>query len=156
MPQLLEIARRSYDYEAARTEALQTCQEFEREDRAAVEEEGGKWPEDATYLGDLYSMYHLAAKVRIIYVLDEKTLGFQEEGSQERKLLAAWYDGTGKTVRWNRLSPREVYDTWGLIELGGFDDHPVWTKAEIGEEYDWDGPLGPPHIWDKGNEGGED
>lgn len=141
MPQLLEILHQSYDYEATFNETLQMCRRFERKDKEAVEEEGYEWPEDATYLGDLYSEFHLAAKVHIIYELDEKTLGLREEHSQERKILAAWFDANGKTVRWNRLSPHEVNDVSGLIDMGEFDDHPIWTKAEIGEEYDWDGQF---------------
>ncbi|KAH8889138.1 hypothetical protein GQ53DRAFT_723921 [Thozetella sp. PMI_491] len=156
IPQLLEIARLGQNYEAEVAESLQICQEFEREDRAVVEENGGEWPEDASDLGQLYSQYHQAAQVGIIYVLDEETLGGPEEVVSERKVLAAWYDGYGRTVRWNRMTPHEVLDTWGIIASGGFDDNPVWTDAEIGDEYDRDGPLGPPYVLDEGNEGDED
>ncbi|KAK3934137.1 hypothetical protein QBC46DRAFT_454406 [Diplogelasinospora grovesii] len=160
MPQLLEYAGPG-DYEAKRATTLAEGQEWERGDKERVEEDGGEWPEDAMYLGVLYNYYHLASKVGIIYVLDKETLGEDEEGEDvshdDRQLLAAWYDPDGKTVRWQRMSGDEVCEHMAVINSASIDDHPIWTEAEIGEDYDWDGPLGPPSIAeDGGNEGDED
>jgi hypothetical protein len=113
------------------------------------------------YAGDLYNYYHLASKVGIIYVLDKETLGEDQEGedvsSDDRQLLAAWYDPDGKTVRYRRMTGEEVGQHSGVINSASIDDHPIWTLAEIGEDYDWDGPLGPPPIEeDRENESDED
>jgi hypothetical protein len=104
----------------------------------------------------LFNRYHLASRVGVIYVLDEETLGEDEDGSEavsydDTKVLVVWYDAHGKTVRWRRRSAVELAQEMALINTASIDDHPVWTEAEIGEDYDWDGPLGPP--WSEG--GGE-
>ena len=149
MPQLLEYYGPG-DYEARRATALAEGQEWERGDKEGVEEEGGEWPEDGMYLGDLYNYYHLASKVHIIYVLDEETLAQEEDDEpvdvDDRQLLAIWYDPNGKSVRWRRMSWDEVCDHAAVINTASIDDHPIWTQAEIGEDYDWDGPLGPPSV----------
>ncbi len=149
MPQLLEPTMPG-DYQAQRATALAEAQEWESEDKATIEEEGGEWPEDAMYLGDLYNYYHLAAKVGILYILDEETLGNGKHGEDigcgDRQLLAAWYDPDGKVVRWRRMTGDEVCVHTAVINSASIDDHPIWTRAEIGDDYDWDGPLGPPSI----------
>ena len=45
-----------------------------------------------------------------------------------------------------------------LINTASIDDHPVWMEAEIGEDYDWDGPLGPlaPRSTEEGGESDND
>ena len=151
MPQLLEHTGPS-DYHAQRATALTEAQNWESEDKATVEEEGGEWPEDGMYLGDLYNYYHLASKVGILYILDEETFGNGKHGHDmnygDRQLLAAWYDPDGKVVRWRRMGAGEVCTIAAVIDSASIDDHPIWTRAEVGEDYDWDGPLGPRSIED--------
>ncbi|KAK3379623.1 hypothetical protein B0T24DRAFT_717152 [Lasiosphaeria ovina] len=64
-------------------------------------------------------------------------------GGQESKALLAWYDANGKTVRWNHLGKQEAAHNVEFISMGGFEDHPIWTAAQIGADYDWAGPFGP-------------
>jgi hypothetical protein len=151
MPQLLGTP--SSDYEEKRSLALAQGQKWERRDKKQILRDGGDWPEDAWSLGDMYNRYHLESQVGVIFVLDKETLGPMDGAGEEagqapsRRLLAAWYDAYGKTVRWRRMTAREA--AWETsVMVGEKDDMSVWTQAEIGEDYDWDGPDGPPAIED--------
>jgi len=52
MPQLLEYPSLG-DYEANRAGALLKGQANERQDKERVEAEGGRWPEDALFIGEI-------------------------------------------------------------------------------------------------------
>ncbi|OAA41491.1 hypothetical protein BBO_05477 [Beauveria brongniartii RCEF 3172] len=145
IPQLLDNKRRVNSYDGELAAELTKAQKWEREDRKDVEEEGGDYEEDGMYWGDLYGQWHLAAQVAVMYVLDEETLGTSEQGSSsDGKILVAWYDAYGKTVRWRRMAVAEVLEVHGLLSVGSYDDHPVWTKAEIGSAYDRESESLPP------------
>lgn len=144
MPQLLEYASPDV-YEAARADALQTCQGRERRDKERVEEEGGEWPRDAMYIGDVYNYYHIASKIRLMYVLDEVTLS-GEKRPEDRRILAVWHDPDGRIVRSCRVSADEVDSETAVLNSGSISDMPTWMDAEIGDDYNWDGILGPPPI----------
>ena len=157
MPQLLECLRT--DYEADRAAALQVGQDMEREDKEMIESEGGEWPRDAAYIGDMYNQYHIAATCRLMYVLDEATLA-GDKRVEERKLLAVWHDPDGRIVRSCRMSPDEVYTQTATLETVVRDDKSTWMDAEIGDDYNWGGILGPPPIEgedeDEGEEGSDE
>jgi hypothetical protein len=143
MPQFLEDGKSS-DYEARVAAALAEGQERERLDKEQVQEEGGKWPEDAMYIGDTYNYYHLAAKMSILYILDKKTLG-GDKAAEERLLDGIWYDAEGRTVRSRRMTPQEVHDHNAVINSASIDDHSIWTEALISDDY-WDGDLAPDYL----------
>ena len=139
MPQLLEC---DDGYEEERAAKFAEAQEKEGEDGCEYDGSLGELS-----LGDLFNRYHLASQVGVLYVLDEETLGEDEDGSEvshdDREILVVWYDAYGKTVRWRRGRADNISNEMALINTASIDDHPVWTEAEIGEDYDWDGPLGP-------------
>ncbi|AEO67624.1 9d292cb1-dc2c-478e-9732-1b4dbd51ef8b [Thermothielavioides terrestris] len=145
MPQLLECHD---DYEAECAAEFARAQESDEED-----EELGGWSRDDFTLAELFNHYHLASKVGVIYILDEETLGDDREDDDDekdgsagsysqRELLVVWYDAQGKTVRWRRRDAVSISQEMAVINTAAIDDHPVRTEAEIGEDYDWDGPLG--------------
>lgn len=150
MPQVLECHA---GYEAERAAEFARAQEESDEE----DEELGGWSRDDFSLAELFNDYHLASKAGVIYVLDEETLGEddEEDGSAvsygQRELLVVWYDAQGKMVRWRRRGAVDISQEMALINTASIDDHSVWTEAEIGEDYDWDGPLGPSST----EEGGE-
>ena len=141
MPQLLECGA---GYEEERAAEYAKAQE----DSDPEDEELGGWSKDDLSLGELFNRYHLASRVGVIYVLDEQVLGEDEDGSEvpddDREMLVVWYDAHGKTVRWCQKSAVDLSQEMALINTASIDDHPVWTEANLGEDYDWDVPLGPP------------
>ncbi len=145
MPQLLEPNPR-YDYEEERAAAFAEAQEAEGYDPEALGE---------LLLSDRFNHYHLASKVGILYVMDEETLCEDEDGSavshEDREILTVWYDAYGKTVRWRRDRADYVGDHMALLQTASIEDHAVWMEAEVGEDYEWDGPFGPRST----EEGGE-
>ncbi len=148
MPQLLECGA-GYEKERA-AEFAKAMEESDPED-----EELGGWSRDDLSLGELFNHYHLASRVGVIYVLDEGALGEDGDGSgvpyDDRGLHVVWYDAHGKTVRWRQRTAIDLSQEMALANTASIDDHPLWTEAKIGENYDWGGPLGPPSI----EEGGE-
>lgn len=143
MPQLLEP---NPCYEEERAAAFAEAQEAEGYDPEALDE---------LLLSERFNHYHLAPQVGVLYVMDEETLGEDEDGlavsHEDRKILTVWYDADGKTVRWRRDRVDYVADHMALLQTASIDDHTVWTEAEVGEDYDWDGPFGPRST----EEGGE-
>ena len=142
MPQLLEYPCHAGDYEADRAAALQEGQVWEREGRERVEEDDQ--PPEALYIGDLYNYYHIVAKLRLMYVLDETTLAGDNKAAEARQLLAIWHDPDGRIVRSCRMSADDVYKHTAVLNSGSIDDFPTWMDAEVGDDYNWDGILGPP------------
>jgi hypothetical protein len=155
MPQLLECGA-SYEEERAAEFARAQGEESDLEEEEAL----GGWSRDELSLGELFNRYHLASKVGVIYVLDEETLGDDGNGLEgvscdDREVLVVWYDAHGKTVRWRRRSAVELAQEMALINTASIDDHPVWTEANIGEDYDWGRPLGP-SLTEEGSESDSD
>lgn len=151
MPEMLEPYRRTPEqHSIANSEALHQCVQAEQEERQAVEEEGADWDEDGPCWTDLYSAYHYKAQVGLIFVADEETL--HAVPPAEGKVLGVWYDVMGRAVRSTRLTAQETWAVEGLEEnmAGAIVEHDEWKRADIGVEYDWDGPLGPPYSGDTG------
>jgi hypothetical protein len=155
IPQLLEVED---GYEEERAAEFDKAQE---DSDPKDEELGGcTWSRDDLSLGELFNRYHLASRVGVIYILDEEALGEPEDGSDvpyddDRELLVVWYDAHAKTVRWRRKNAVGLAQEMALIRTASIDDHPVWTEAEIGEDYDWDGPLGPQSTEEDGESDSE-
>lgn len=146
MPEMLDpVGRTPEQYAAEVKEALEECVRGEEEERQAVEDEGYDWEEDGPSWMQLYSAYHYEAKVGMIFVVDEETLSAVPPA--EGKALVVWYDDVGRVVRSVRLSAHETWDVEGLEETmaGAIVEHDQWKRADPGEAYDWDGPLGPPY-----------
>lgn len=147
LPQILDSDRRSpEDYEARKQKALEGCIEAEQQDTQEVEDQGGDTEEDGTYWAELYSDYHYKAKVGMVLVADEETLRAAAEDPKSAKVLAVWFDEMGRVIRYTRITAQETWSVEGLeMTMGGaLREHGEWTRAEPGEDYDWDGPLGPP------------
>lgn len=158
LPQILDPYRIAPEkYETKKKEALDQCIEAERQDIADVEDQDGDPEEDGTYWMELYSAYHYKSKVGMILVADEETLRVENPASA--KVLAVWFDEMGRVVRYTRLTAQETWNVEGLeMTMGGaLAEHAEWTLAEAGEDYDWNGPLGPPfNSDDDEEEEGED
>jgi hypothetical protein len=74
--------------------------------------------------------------VCVIYVLDEEALGEELEVLYgDRELLVDWYDAFEKTVRYRWRSVVDISQEMALINMVLIDNYPVWTQAEIGEDY---------------------
>lgn len=147
LPQILEPDRRSpEDYGARKQKALNGCIEAERQDVQEVEDQGGDPEEDGTYWAELYSDYHYKAKVGMVLVADEETMRVAIEDPKSATVLAVWFDEMGRVIRHTRMTAQETWNVEGLeMTMGGaLREHGEWTRAEPGEDYDWDGPLGPP------------
>lgn len=147
MPEMLDPyrPRTPEQYATANREALEQCVQAEREEREAVEEEGADWDEDGPWWMDLYSAYHYKAQAGLIAIADEETL--RAVPPANGKVLVVWYDVMGRAVKSTRLSAQETWAVEGLEEnmAGAIVEHDEWKRAYVGVEYDWDGPLGPPH-----------
>lgn len=147
LPQLLDPYKVSPEkYEGRKQMALEQCIEAERQDEADVEEQGGDPEEDGAYWMELYSAYHYQAKVGMVLVVDDETLRVATKDPKSAKVLAVWFDEMGREVRRTRLTAQETWNVEGLeMTMGGaLKEHGEWTRAEPGQDYDWDGPLGPP------------
>lgn len=147
LPQILEPYNLSSDdYEARKQKALDECIEAERRDIQEVEEQGGDPEEDGTYWPELYSAYHYKAKVGMVLVVDRETLRVAAKDPKQATVLAVWFDEMSHVIRQTRLTPQETWNVEGLeMTMGGaLQGHGEWTRADIGEGYDWEGPFGPP------------
>lgn len=147
LPQILDPYRCSPDdYEVRKQKAREGCIDAERQDIQEVEDQGGNPEEDGTYWAELYSDYHYQAKVGMVLVVDEETLHAATEDAKSAKVLAIWFDEMGCVIRHTRMTAQETWNVEGLeMTMGGaLREHGEWKYAELGEDYDWDGPLGPP------------
>ncbi|ROV93399.1 hypothetical protein VMCG_08395 [Cytospora schulzeri] len=137
------------EYEAEKQKALEECFEDEQQDIEEVKEQGGVQEEDGTYWGQLYSLWHYTTQVGMIFVIDEKTLRVAAEDPRSAKVLAVWFDEMGRVVRQKRMSEHETWCVEGLktgLGEGAFMESGMWVTAKPGEDYDWEGPLGPPAL----------
>jgi hypothetical protein len=148
MPQMLERSYTPETYDWKKKEALEEALEADAEEEAELEEEGYSRSEDGTPWMERYSRLHYVTAIGTLYIIDEEALSTQPP--KKGRLLVVWYDDCGRVVRWNRQTAAEASDTMGLIESGYVNEHPVWTQAEPGEDYDWDAPLGPPYELEEG------
>ncbi|KAI4594945.1 hypothetical protein KJ359_007468 [Pestalotiopsis sp. 9143b] len=147
LPQILEPHNSSSDdYDARKQKALEECIEAERQDTQEVEDQGGDPEEDGTYWPELYSAYHYRAKVGMVLVVDMETLLVAAEDPKRATVLAVWFDEMSHVIRQTRLTAQETWNVEGLeMTMGGaLPEHGEWTRADIGEDYDWEGPFGPP------------
>ncbi|KUI70186.1 hypothetical protein VM1G_06139 [Cytospora mali] len=159
LPQMLDPSSVSPDrYEDEKKEALEECYEAEQQDTAEVGEQGGDPEEDGTYWMELYSGYHYAAKVGLIFVADEEMVRAAAVDLASAKVLAVWFDEMGRVVRHTRMSADETWNVEVLetVMCGVLPERGEWMRAEPGEDYDWDGPLGPPSITGQGDDSEED
>ncbi|KAK7739878.1 hypothetical protein SLS53_005471 [Cytospora paraplurivora] len=152
MPQMLDPSCVSADdYERAKQTALRECYLKELEDTREVEEMGGTPEEDGTYWMEVYWKYHEKAAVGVIFIADEEMIRAAAEDPRSEKFLAVWFDEMGRVVRYKRLAEGEA----SVLEMrmsvmGGDLECSSWMGANPGEEYEWEGPLGPPALTGEG------
>lgn len=155
LPQLLDPYNISPDvYEDKKHKALTECYEDEQQDTKEVENQGGDPEEDGTYWMELYSSFHYKAMVGMILVVDDETLRAAAEDPASAKVLTVWFDEMGRVIRHTRMTAQETWDVEGILLTMGsaLIEKGPWMRAEPGEDYDWDGPFGPPSIAGEGSE----
>lgn len=149
LPQILDPYGVSPEtYEREKQKALEECHAHEEQDINDVEEQGGDPEDDGTYWMDLYSGFHYMSKVGMIFIADEETLRVAAENPNSAKVLAVWFDEMGRVVRHTRLTAQETSDVemFESVMAGALKEKREWLRAKPGEDYDWDGPFGPPSI----------
>ncbi|ROW18201.1 hypothetical protein VPNG_00473 [Cytospora leucostoma] len=152
LPQMLDPEGVSVDdYERAKQNALQECYLVELEDTREVEEMGGTPEEDGTYWMEMYWEYHEKAAVAVIFIADEEMIRAAAENPRSERFLAVWLDEMGRVVRYKRLAEGEA----SVLEMrmsvmGDALSCSAWMGAKPGEDYEWEGPLGPPALTGEG------
>ncbi|KAL2823039.1 hypothetical protein BJX63DRAFT_3980 [Aspergillus granulosus] len=133
-PQLLQVIQSAAEYRENLEEALHPESESDVSD--IDDDRGSEYEFD-------YTPYHWAMVVGRIHIVDRITLG--AEGPNAGKVLIVFYDACGRVVR----SYRETVDIAAditAVDNALLDENPCWGNGEIGPEYRWGGPLGPPYV----------
>lgn len=146
MPQLVHTYFSAQKYSEKKQKALKEALEMEEDGRVADPDFGYDPDEDAIPWEEHSANYQWACITGYVLIIDKTTLssgdGPEDKSEDSGTILVMWYDDRGRGVRSGRERPDQVVDYAGLLMESFVRDHPIWTNASVGEDYEREAVVG--------------